>query len=72
MSFSPALHAFRALDFPVPRSFPRRGFSRKGRPSGSQPAARADNPVLFMAGSLLAIGLAVIPLWQGLGLLLPH
>ena len=71
MSFSPALHAFQALDFPG-RRFPGPPGKRPG--SGPPPGAtaRADRPVLFMGGFLLATSLAVIGLWQGLGLLLPH
>ena len=73
MSFSPALYAFQAVDFPLPRPLLRREFPRKA--SGSRPPrakARTDHPVLFMGGFLLATSLAVIGLWQGLGLLLPH
>jgi len=72
MSFSPAIYAFQAFDF-QPRPLPRREFSRKA--PGSRPPhakARADHPVLFMGGFLLVTSLAVIGLWQGLGLLLPH
>ncbi|HXS07400.1 MAG TPA: hypothetical protein VN723_11465 [Rhizomicrobium sp.] len=75
MSFSPALDAFcfKPLDIPG-RRFPRRELPRRTR--GSMPparaAARSDHPVLFMSGLLLATSLAVIGLWQGLGLLLPH
>ena len=73
MSFSPALCAFQAFDIPPPRPFPRRELPP--RASGSKPPhaeARAEHPVLFMSGFLLATSLAVIGLWQGLGLLLPH
>jgi hypothetical protein len=72
MSFSPALSAFQALDSTA--SFPRREFPRKA-PAGSRPTradTRASHPVLFMSGFLLVTSLAVIGLWQGLGLLLPH
>jgi hypothetical protein len=73
MSFSPAPYAFQAVDFPPPRPLPRREFPRKA-PSFRPPRAeaRADHPILFMGGFLLATSLAVIGLWQGLGLLLPH
>ena len=69
MSCSSAHHAFQAFDIP---SFPRRELPRK--PGTTPPPAKppADHPVLFMGGFLIAIGLAVIGLWQGLGLLLPH
>jgi hypothetical protein len=73
MSFSPAIYAFQAIDFPSPRPLPRREFPRKA-PPGPAPhtRSRAEHPVLFMGGFLLAISLVVIGLWQGLGLLLPH
>ena len=67
MSFS--LHAFQPLDIPP---LPRREFSRKARPLGPPPRAPADHSLLFLGGFFLAISLAVIGLWQGLGLLLPH
>lgn len=72
MSFSPALYAFQAFDF-QPRPLPRREFPKKApgsKPPRIQP--HADHPALFMGGFLLATSLAVIGLWQGLGLLLPH
>lgn len=73
MSFSPALDAFyfKPLDIPG-RPFPRRELPRKARGSAPRAATRSDHPVLFMGGFLLATSLAVIGLWQGLGLLLPH
>jgi hypothetical protein len=70
MSFSPALYAYQAFDASH--------FSRRERPRnapGSKPPraqSRAGHPVLFMGGFLLVTSLAVIGLWQGLGLLLPH
>ena len=74
MSFSPALHAFQAFDIAFPGPLPRREFPRKAHRSGPPPLAQSssDHPVLFMGGLLLATSLAVIGLWQGLGLLLPH
>ena len=71
MSFSPAIYAFQAAHFPPPRPLRRREFPRKA-PPGPGPRARAEHPVLFMGGFLLATSLAVIGLWRGLGLLLPH
>jgi hypothetical protein len=66
MSFS--LQAFQALDLPP---FPRRELPRKARHLGPPPA-RAAHPLLLMAVIFLATSLAVIGLWQGLVLLLPH
>ena len=73
MSFSPAIYAFQAAGSPPPRPLPRRKFPH-GAPPYPRPRveARADHPVLFMGGFLLVTSLAVIGLWQGLGLLLPH
>jgi len=73
MSFSPAFDAFcfKPLDIPG-RPFPRRELPRRTRGSAPRVVVRSDHPVLFMSGFLLATSLAVIGLWQGLGLLLPH
>ena len=67
MSFS--LRAFQALDLPP---FPRRELPRKSSPLRPRPSARAAHPYLSWGAFFLTIGLAVIGLWQGLGLLLPH
>lgn len=67
MSFSPAICAFQA--YKAPRHWP----ARPGRPPARADVRPAsDHPVLFMGGFLLAVSLAVIGLWQALGLLLPH
>jgi hypothetical protein len=73
MSFSPTLSPFQAIDFPSPR-LPRRQFPERAPRSGPPPRAAvpADHPVRFMGTFLLATSLAVIGLWQGMGLLLPH
>ena len=68
MSFSPAIHAFQFENFE----------QRRPRPRGGRPPSRAaarpapDHPVLFLGGFLFTVSLAVIGLWQALGLLLPH
>jgi hypothetical protein len=67
MSFSPAILAFQFESFDQPR----RRAPRGGRPP-AQSAARPDHPVLFLGGFLFTVSLAVIGLWQALGLLLPH
>jgi hypothetical protein len=73
MSFSPAFDAFcfKPLDIPG-RPLPRREHPRKTPAPGPRAAVPPDHPVLFLGGFLLATSLAVIGLWQGLGLLLPH
>ena len=71
MSFAPAIHAFQFQSFD---HLPRRGRA----PRGGRPPVRAahrptsDHPFLFLGGFLFAVSLAVIGLWQALGLLLPH
>ena len=68
MSFPPVPHTFhfQASAPPWPRKSP-------GRPPGPVGARRdnAEHPVLFLGGFFLAVAIAVIGLWQGLGLLLP-
>jgi hypothetical protein len=67
MSFSPAIHVFPFESFDRPR----RRAPRGGRPPARN-VARPDHPVLFLGGFLFTVSLAVIGLWQALGLLLPH
>ena len=69
MSFSPAILAFQFERFEAPR----RPSPRGGRPPARvRFRPRSDHPVLFLGGFLFALSLAVIGLWQALGLLLPH
>ena len=72
MSFSPAysISPFQGVEVPRP--------DRPRKPPHRPPTriavhrASGDHPVLFLGGFFLAVGVAVIGLWQGLGLLLPH
>ena len=77
MSFAPVFNA--AFFAPISGDFSGRRLPRRELPRGTHrpgPPARAavapDHPVLFMGGFLLAVSFAVIGLWQGMGLLLPH
>ena len=66
----PVSPVFDRLFFQAARQ-PRRFHPRRGAPPPRVLEKPADHPVLFLGGFLFAISLAVIGLWQAMGLLLP-